>query len=74
MSKVQLLFPHQLFQDRNYDCKCYLVEEFLFFKQYNFHKQKLAFHRASMKYFEAFLTSKNVEVEYYNAPQNWTVK
>jgi deoxyribodipyrimidine photolyase-related protein len=40
----------------------YLVEEYLFFKQYNFHKQKIAFHRMSMKFYESYLQSKNIQV------------
>ncbi len=42
----------------------YLVEEFLFFRQYPFHKQKIAFHRASMKTYEAYLKSRGMEVHY----------
>ena len=54
--KINIVFPNQLFEDsplleNNYDI--YLLEESLFFKQFNFHKQKIAFHRASMKYYEA---------------------
>ena len=48
----QLIFPHQLFKESplfSNKAPVYLVEEFLFFKQYPFHKQKIAFHRASMK-------------------------
>lgn len=54
MSKIILLFPHQLFEDLSSmptDATIVLVEEYLFFKQYRFHKQKMAFHRASMKKF-----------------------
>jgi deoxyribodipyrimidine photolyase-related protein len=47
-----------------------LVEEFLFFKQYNFHKQKLVFHRASMKAYQQFLQSKGYEVVYIDAHEN----
>ena len=45
----------------------YLVEEYLFFKQYNFHKQKLAFHRSSIKFYADFLKNKGVEVVYIEA-------
>jgi deoxyribodipyrimidine photolyase-related protein len=47
-----------------------LVEEFLFFRQYNFHKQKLVFHRASMKAYQQFLQSKGYEVVYIDAHEN----
>jgi deoxyribodipyrimidine photolyase-related protein len=45
----------------------YLVEEHLFFNQYNFHKQKIAFHRASMKYYERFLLKRGSSVTYIEA-------
>lgn len=64
---VALVFPHQLFEDiavlRQVD-EIYLVEEYLFFRQYKFHQQKLAFHRASMKYYESYLCSKSLKVKY----------
>ena len=52
MNTVVVLFPHQLFDDHpvyHQNCPIYLVEEFLFFRECNFHKIKLAYHRASMK-------------------------
>lgn len=67
MNTVFLVFPHQLFKDVHLlkDAKkIILIEEFLFFKQYNFHKQKLVLHRASMKYYESYLKTKNLPVEY----------
>ena len=45
----------------------YLVEEWLFFRQYNFHKQKLQHHRASMKFYESFLLSKGLKVHYIDS-------
>ena len=32
-----------------------IVEEYLFFKQFSFHKQKILFHRISMKKYESYL-------------------
>ncbi len=67
MNKIGFLFPHQLFQKHAMHQACdtvYLVEEFLFFKQYNFHKQKIAFHRASMKTLEKHLTAEGVYLIY----------
>lgn len=59
MSKsINIIFPHQLFKDHPLlDCEgdFYLIEEYLFFKQYKFHKQKIAFHRATMKNFQIYL-------------------
>ena len=65
-----LLFPHQLFKDTpilNLNCDGYLVEEFLFFSHYKFHKQKIAFHRASMKAYADFLKDKGLSVNYIEA-------
>ncbi len=71
MKSTNLIFPHQLFQDSplfDSSSSYYLVEEYLFFKQYPFHKQKIAFHRASMKQYAAFLRNeKNIEAHYINA-------
>lgn len=67
MNKVFLVFPHQLFKNISLlkDAKrIILIEEFLFFKQYNFHKQKLVLHRATMKYYESFLKNHSLPVEY----------
>ncbi|MFY0591168.1 cryptochrome/photolyase family protein [Roseivirga sp.] len=73
MKSVNLLFPHQLFQEHEIYANgfpIYLVEEALFFKEFNFHKVKIAFHRASMKRQEAYLTSRGIEVIYINSTEN----
>ena len=53
--------PNQLFEDsvllKNSNDIYLMIEEYLFFKQYAFHKQKIAFHRASMKAYEKHLLS-----------------
>jgi len=70
MNKIGIVFPHQLFEQNVLIANCdtiYLVEEWLFFKQYNFHKQKIAFHRASMKFYESYLLSQNKKVVYISA-------
>ena len=67
MKTAHLIFPHQLFQHPfwiNQSVPIYLIEEYLFFKQYPFHKQKIAFHRASMKSYESYLRSLDFEVCY----------
>ena len=69
-NKVNLIFPHQLFSESKLidnGCDIYLIEEHLFFRQYKFHKQKIAFHRASMKAYQAYLESKNRTVIYIDA-------
>lgn len=68
MSKeINLLFPHQLFKQNplmKNGLPFYILEEFLFFKQYAFHKQKIAFHRASMMSYAEYLKKKGNEVVY----------
>lgn len=67
MKKAQLLFPNQLFQDISgleKENPVFLIEEFLFFKQYKFHLQKLVFHRATMKFYEDYLVEKGFKVYY----------
>ena len=70
MKKASIIFPHQLFDQSGLpltDSEVYLVEETLFFNQYKFHKQKLAFHRASMKTFSVELQAQNVKLNYIDA-------
>ena len=67
MSRTGIIFPHQLFEQNILASKCdtiYFIEEWLYFRQYNFHKQKIAFHRASMKFYETYLQSKKINVVY----------
>ena len=62
LNTAQLIFPHQLFQEISFleiNQPVFLVEEFLFFKHYTFHQQKLAFHRATMKFYENFYSKKD---------------
>jgi deoxyribodipyrimidine photolyase-related protein len=64
---VTVIFPHQLFQNHpglQKNAAVYLVEEWLFFKQYNFHQQKLILHRASMKFYESWLKNQQYKVHY----------
>jgi len=64
---VNIIFPHQLFEksplidNKN---EVYLIEEFLFFRQYRFHKQKITFHRASMKIYQNYLEGMGRVVHY----------
>jgi deoxyribodipyrimidine photolyase-related protein len=50
----------------------YLVEENLFFKQYNFHQQKILLHRASMKAYEEKLKKDKLPVTYIDAQQKYS--
>lgn len=71
-TECTLIFPHQLFQHHpaiDKERKVFLVEETLFFNQYNFHKQKLVLHRASMQFYLDWLKEKNYEVEYIESTE-----
>lgn len=69
MSDVTLIFPHQLFKELWFENRfpVYLIEEWLFFNQYPFHKQKIVFHRASMKHYADWLTNHGYQVVYIEA-------
>ncbi|MBO6879678.1 cryptochrome/photolyase family protein [Winogradskyella sp.] len=70
MKEAILIFPHQLFKNSpilEVDADIYLIEEFLFFTHYKFHKQKIAFHRASMKAYADYLKSKDKTINYIEA-------
>jgi deoxyribodipyrimidine photolyase-related protein len=65
-----IIFPNQLFKESpllKKNSEVFLVEEFLFFKQYNFHKQKILFHRSSMKYYNEYLSNMGVKVNYIDS-------
>lgn len=67
---VCIIFPHQLFKNHpalSADRKILLVEEWLFFRQYRFHKQKIMLHRASMKQYQQELVLQGFQVEYIEA-------
>jgi len=70
LEEVNLIFPNQLFEKSplfNYNVKTYLIEEYLFFKQYKFHKQKIFFHRISMKKYYDFCSKYFDEIEYIDS-------
>jgi len=67
---ISLIFPHQLFEINpciDKQRKIYLVEEYLFFRQYRLHKQKIAFHRATMKFYENHLRKGGYDVIYIDS-------
>ncbi len=73
MKKTAALFyPHQLFANNPTVLRAnaaYLIEEPLLFTQFNFHKQKLVLHRASMKFYESELKKRKIEVRYIDASE-----
>ncbi len=70
IKEITLIFPHQLFKQHpaiKSGRTVYLVEETLFFNQYNFHQQKIILHRASMKAYADYLIQQQLAVEYVEA-------
>jgi deoxyribodipyrimidine photolyase-related protein len=70
MHTVNIVFPHQLFAQSPLELSkypTYIVEEWLFFKQYPFHQQKIAFHRASMRFYAQHLQDQGIETHYISA-------
>ena len=67
MKVINIVFPHQLFENSELiknGHETYLIEEYLFFRQYKFHKQKITFHRASMKAYEKYLQDLKIKIQY----------
>lgn len=67
MNSAFLVFPNQLFENPVNELrasKVLLIEDDLFFGQYRFHKQKLIFHRASMKAYANYLHHVGCNVNY----------
>ncbi|MEZ6138663.1 MAG: cryptochrome/photolyase family protein [Pirellulaceae bacterium] len=61
-----VVYPHQLWEDNPVLREVrdvVLVEDPLFFSQYNFHRQKLVLHRASMTEFAMHCQSKGIKVQ-----------
>ena len=58
---VFLIFPTQLFKSIELlkNKHVYLIEEPIYFTDYNYHKLKLAYHRATMKYYYNYLKNQN---------------
>lgn len=69
MHTVHVVFPHQLFEESPLagDAPLYVLEEHLFFRQYAFHRQKIAYHRATMKGYAAFCAGRGRTVHYVDA-------
>lgn len=75
MNEATIIFPHQLFKNHpavEAGRSIYLVEETLFFNQYQFHQQKIMMHRASMKAYAGFLLNKKILVTYIEAADTFS--
>jgi deoxyribodipyrimidine photolyase-related protein len=70
MSTAALIYPHQLFPKHPALAgakTAVLVEDPLFFRQYRFHRQKLMYHRASMKCYAEQLQANGMQVRYLDS-------
>lgn len=67
--KIVLIYPHQLFEhntllnhiDAKRD-KVFLIEDSLYFDQYNFHKLKIELHKRTMSFYASYLKDKGYKV------------
>lgn len=67
---ITLILPNQLFKEHpaiHIERPVYLIEEWHFFNQYQFHKQKIVLHRSSMKYYAQFLITQGLSLHYIEA-------
>jgi len=75
--KAVVVLPNQLFDKHpcidagDKTTEIFLVEEGRYFTDFNFHKKKLIFHRASMKWYEAHLREKGYPVRYVEYSLDW---
>ena len=69
-NNITLIFPTQLFQNIKYITtkNIYLIEEPIYFTKFNYHKMKLAYHRATMKFYYDYLKKKlkDCNIKYIN--------
>ena len=72
VENLNIIFPNQLFENsplmKNQN-ESILVEEFLFFNQFKFHKQKILFHRITMKIYQRYLESQGRKVKYIESTE-----
>jgi deoxyribodipyrimidine photolyase-related protein len=70
--RVALIYPHQLYEKHPAAALakcCVLVEDPLFFRQFDFHRQKLLLHRASMKEYATALKNAGKKTQYIKASE-----
>lgn len=73
MKEATVIYPHQLFEDApilKSSRPIYLVEDQHFFTRFRFHKQKLAFHKATMLEYADYLKKKGFIVIYTKLSEN----
>ncbi len=72
MKEITLIFPDQLFENHPALCKkrvIYLVEEFLYFRIQEFHKQRLVLLKAALLQYKDYLEKKGFKVIYLESTE-----
>jgi len=72
MTTAKIVFPHQLFEEHPLyaiDGPFFLIEESLFFTQFAFHPLKIAYHKATMRFFETYLLERGEKVRYIESKE-----
>jgi deoxyribodipyrimidine photolyase-related protein len=72
---ISIIFPNQIFEKSKLldeSTKIYLIEEYLFFNQFKFHKQKILFHRMTMKSYERFLQKNSFDIKYIDSTEKFS--
>ena len=72
---ISIIFPNQIFEKSKLldeSTKIYLIEEYLFFNQFKFHKQKILFHRMTMKSYERFLQKNRCDIKYIDSTEKFS--
>lgn len=80
--KFFLIFPTQLFEYKYLEASLksdkidifFIIEDDVYFKSHKFHKLKLAYHRASMKYYYDYLKLHKCAVKYFEFKDNYISK
>ena len=72
---ISIIFPNQIFEKSKLldeSTEIYLIEEYLFFNQFKFHKQKILFHRMTMKSYERFLQKNSYDIKYIDSKEKFS--
>jgi deoxyribodipyrimidine photolyase-related protein len=73
MSNIFLIFPVHLFKNIDYlktKDKVYVIEDSRFFTDFKYHKLKIAFHRATMRFYYDYLQQNSINTVYIEFNEN----
>jgi len=77
--EIYLIYPNQLFYNPTHiskNSKVYIIEDHRYFTDFNYHRMKLIYHRASMKYYYKYLIKLGYSPQYieFNKVDNFYKK